>query len=149
MSIYPLAANLGTPGTVLNSQNDSGISFIDSLIDKEQKIAISQYVVQQYLQEIWQGHLQWKLWQFALLLATFLFLPPVWFIFSIPVNKGLNKVPVIKVRHCCSFLNNKKAHPTPTSYVSFSSPLVHVLFDFAYILYGLLIKITLVTIQQK
>ena len=61
-----LAAGLENPGTLLNSVDEDGISFIDILISREQKVAISQYVVQQYLQEIWQGQLQWNTWQFIL-----------------------------------------------------------------------------------
>ena len=94
-----LAANIESPGAILNSLDDNDTSFIDTLIAKEQKIAISQYVVQQYLQEIWQGHLKLKAWQFLLFFASFVLLPPIWFIFSMPVEKGLNKVPVIKVPH--------------------------------------------------
>jgi len=92
-----LAANMETPGAILNSLDDDGISFIDTLIENEQKIAISQYVVQQYLQEIWQGHLKLKGWQFLLFFAAFVLLPPLWFALSIPVEKGLNRVPVVKV----------------------------------------------------
>jgi hypothetical protein len=86
-----------TPGIILNSLDEDGTSFIDTLIVKEQKIAISQYVVQQYLQEIWQGHLDLKAWQFLLFFSAFVFIPPVWFVLSIPVEKGLNRVPVVKV----------------------------------------------------
>ena len=46
--------------------DDEDISFIDTLIANEQKIAISQYVVQQYLQGIWQGNLTLKTWQMML-----------------------------------------------------------------------------------
>ena len=123
-----LAANLETPGTILNSLSDSGVSFIDSLIEKEQKIAISQYVVQQYLQEIWKGHVQLKAWQFLLLFTTFLLVPPLWFIFSIPVDKGLNKVPVIKVNTCmCIYLQD--------IYILYLLS-VHVLLDFALVFHG-------------
>ena len=96
-SSFSLAANIESPGAILNSLDDNDTSFIDTLIAKEQKIAISQYVVQQYLQEIWQGHLKLKAWQFLLFFASFVLIPPIWFIFSMPVEKGLNKVPVIKV----------------------------------------------------
>ncbi len=93
-----LAAGVKSPGALLNSiDEEKGTNFIDTLIANEQKIAISQYVVQQYLQEIWQGHLTLTTWQFILFFLSFVLLPPVWFLFSIPIQKGLNKVPVIKV----------------------------------------------------
>ena len=81
----------------MNSIDESDTSFIDTLINNEQKIAISQYAVQEYLQEIWQGELQLKAWQFMLFFTGFVLIPPLWFMLSIPVEKGLNKVPVVKV----------------------------------------------------
>ncbi len=55
------------------------------------------FIFAQYLQEIWQGHLDLKAWQFLLFFAVFVLLPPVWLVLSIPVEKGLNRVPVVKV----------------------------------------------------
>ena len=81
----------------MNSIDESDTSFIDTLINNEQKIAISQYAVQEYLQEIWQGELHLKAWQFILFFASFVLIPPLWFMLSMPVEKGLNKVPVVKV----------------------------------------------------
>ena len=97
--MYNLAANFETPGAILNSVDNENMSFLDTLIAKEQKITISQHVVQQYLQEVWRGQgqmRQLRTWQFVLLFATFILLPPVWFFFSMPVEKGLNRVPVVK-----------------------------------------------------
>ena len=88
-----------SPGAILNSLDDSNTCFIDTLITQQQKIAISQYVVQQYLQEIWHGGLQLKAWQFLLFFAAFVLFPPLWFVMSMPVEKGLNKVPVVKVKY--------------------------------------------------
>lgn len=90
-----IAANIESPGTILNSL-EKDVNFIDILIENEQKIAISQYVVQQYLQEIWQGHLSLNSWQFVLLFLGFVLLPPLWFFLSLPMDKGLNRVPVVK-----------------------------------------------------
>ena len=64
--LFNAAASIESPGTILNSVDDEDISFIDTLIANEQKIAISQYVVQQYLQGIWQGNLTLKTWQMML-----------------------------------------------------------------------------------
>ena len=94
--LIAIAAHIETPGTILNSLDTKNVNFIDTLIRHEQKIAISQYVVQQYLQEIWRGHLELKAWQFLLFFTVFLICPPVWFFFSLPLAKGLNKVPVVK-----------------------------------------------------
>ena len=94
--LIAIAANMESPGVILNSLDQKNVNFIDTLIENGQKIAISQYVVQTYLQEIWQGHLELKGWQFLLFFAVFVMIPPVWFFFSIPVEKGFNKVPVVK-----------------------------------------------------
>ena len=67
------ASGLTNAETLLNSVNVEGVTFIDTLIAKEQKVAISQYVVQQYLQEVWQGRLAWSAWQFILFFAVISF----------------------------------------------------------------------------
>ena len=53
-------------------------------------------MVQQYLQEIWQGGLALNSWQFMLFFSSVVFIPPFWFFLSIPVSMGFNKIPVVK-----------------------------------------------------
>ena len=94
--LIAIAANIASPDAILNSLDSKNVSFIDSLIKAGQKVAISQYVVQQYLQEIWQGGLTLNAWQFMLFFASVVLIPPVWFFLSLPINAGFNKIPVIK-----------------------------------------------------
>ena len=94
--LVAIAANMESPATILNALDPKSQIFIDTLIENEQKNVISQYVVQQYLQEIWKGHLRLSGWQFMAFFASFVFVPPVWLFFSTPVKKGFNKVPVVK-----------------------------------------------------
>ena len=54
VTITFLAANVSSADAILNSLDVHNTSFIDNLIHAEQKVAIAQYCVQQYLQEIWQ-----------------------------------------------------------------------------------------------
>ena len=80
-----------SPGVILNSLDNNDVNFIDTLIANEQKIVISQYVVQTYLQEIWQGQVALESWQLLLFFAGVVLFPPMWFFFSVPVERGLNK----------------------------------------------------------
>ena len=59
-------------------------------------MVISEYVVQQYLQEIWEGQLNWSTWKMVGFFFCFVAIPPVWFFFSLPINFRMNKIPVIK-----------------------------------------------------
>ena len=54
------ASHIESPGAILNSVDNQNKNFIDILIAREQKMVISEYVVQQYLQEIWEGQLNWS-----------------------------------------------------------------------------------------
>ena len=90
------AAHIESPGAILNAVDLENNQFIDILIAKEQKGIISEYVVQQYLQEIWEGQLDWSTTRMLGFFFCFVFIPPVWFFFSLPINVRLNKIPVIK-----------------------------------------------------
>ena len=90
------ASHLESPGAILNAVDNTNTQFIDILIAKEQKMVISEYVVQQYLQEIWEGNLNWSTWKMVGFFFCFVAFPPVWFFFSLPINFRMNKIPVIK-----------------------------------------------------
>ena len=90
------ASHIETPGAILNAVDKDNTQFIDILIAKEQKMVISEYVVQQYLQEIWEGQLNWGTWKMVGFFFCFVVFPPVWFFFSLPINFRMNKIPLIK-----------------------------------------------------
>lgn len=50
-----LGAHIESPGQILNAVDDDNRQYIDTLIECEQKMVVSEYVVQQYLKEIWNG----------------------------------------------------------------------------------------------
>ena len=89
-----LASHIESPGTVLNSVDEENRQFIDILIENEQKLVISEYVVQMYLQEIWEGQLKWPTWKMVGFFFLFIIFPPVWFFFSLPIDFRMNKIPV-------------------------------------------------------
>ena len=91
-----ISSHIESPGQILNAVDDDNNPFIDVLIDCEQKMVISEYVVQQYLQEIWNGRLDWPAWKMMGFFFIFVLIPPVWFFFSLPLNFRTNKIPVIK-----------------------------------------------------
>ena len=91
-----ISSHIESPGQILNAVDDDNNQFIDILIECEQKMVISEYVVQQYLQEIWNGKLDWPAWKMLGFFFIFVFIPPVWFFFSLPLDLRTNKIPVIK-----------------------------------------------------
>nr|CAD7413002.1 unnamed protein product [Timema poppensis] len=46
--------------------------------------------------ELWRGSLSWAAWQTMLLFFSFIFCPPIWIMFTIPLGHKFNKVPIIK-----------------------------------------------------
>ena len=90
------SCHVENPVAILNAVDDSNTAFIDVLIQCDQKMVIAEFVVQQYLQEIWEGNLDWsptRTLGFFFLMVLF---PPVWFFFSMPIDFRMNKIPVIK-----------------------------------------------------
>ena len=59
-------------------------------------MVISEFVVQTYLQDIWEGQLNWSALKMIGFFFIFVAFPPVWFFFSLPINFRMNKIPVIK-----------------------------------------------------
>lgn len=49
-----------------------------------------------YSQELWRGVLNWSGFKLVLLLFLFIFCPPVWIIFTLPLGHKYSKVPIIK-----------------------------------------------------
>ncbi len=48
-------------------------------------------------QELWKGGIQhWSGVQTMMLLVSFIIFPPVWLIFSLPLNNKYNKTPIVK-----------------------------------------------------
>ena len=91
-----IGSSIESPATVLNAVDPESMQFIDVLIENEQKMVISEYVVQQYLQQIWEGGLDMSAMRMLGFFLAFVLIPPVWFCLSIPVEFKLNKIPVVK-----------------------------------------------------
>ncbi|XP_039272536.2 uncharacterized protein LOC120346782 isoform X1 [Styela clava] len=81
---------------ILKATDNKGVPFLDVLIDCEQKNVIADPAVQKYLSDVWVGNLKWSDGRLILLCFSFLLCPPVWIFFSLPIDVGLNKVPIIK-----------------------------------------------------
>ena len=90
------SSHIDSPTAILNATDNSDTQFIDILINNNQKKVVSEYVVQQYLQEVWDGGPKWSAGRMIGWLALFILIPPVWFFFSIPINYRMNKIPVVK-----------------------------------------------------
>ncbi|XP_045473083.1 serine/threonine-protein phosphatase 6 regulatory ankyrin repeat subunit A [Harmonia axyridis] len=94
--LLALAAGADSAGKILTSTDRRNIEFLDVLIENEQKEVIAHTVVQRYLQELWRGALNWRAWRTLLLFVVFIFCPPVWIAFTLPLGHKYNKVPIIK-----------------------------------------------------
>ena len=58
---------------------------------------IANSAVQTYTNELWKGGLgHWPGYRIFLFLATFTIIPPLWFIFSLPLNNKYNQTPIVK-----------------------------------------------------
>ena len=90
------SSHIDSPAAILNATDNNDTQFIDVLIDNEQKMVIAEYVVQQYLQEIWDGGLNWGASKMTGFFLLFVLIPPVWFFFSVPIKYKMNKIPVVK-----------------------------------------------------
>ena len=90
------ASHIDSPASILNAVDNNETQFIDVLIENEQKMVIAEYVVQQYLQGVWDGSLNWGAGKMVGFFILFIIIPPVWFFFSIPIDYRMNKIPVVK-----------------------------------------------------
>jgi len=83
--------------SLLRSVDHRGVTILDMLIDCEQKDVVSHESVQEYLTQIWTGHLtHWGSGSIMALFLASLLLPPVWLILSLPLGHRLDRVPVVK-----------------------------------------------------
>ncbi|GFG36261.1 hypothetical protein Cfor_08873 [Coptotermes formosanus] len=94
--LLALAAGADSAGRILTATDRRNVEFLDVLIENEQKEVIAHTVVQRYLQELWQGNLNWAAWRTMLLFFAFIFCPPVWVTFTLPLGHKYYKVPIIK-----------------------------------------------------
>ncbi|EFN78597.1 Ankyrin-1 [Harpegnathos saltator] len=94
--LLALAAGADSAGRILTSMDRRNVEFLDVLIENEQKEVIAHTVVQRYLQELWQGSLNWNAFRTILLFIAFLVCPPVWLVFALPFGHKYNNVPIIK-----------------------------------------------------
>ncbi|XP_008483885.1 uncharacterized protein LOC103520561 [Diaphorina citri] len=90
--LLALAAGADSAGRILTATDRRNIEFLDVLIENEQKEVIAHTVVQRYLQELWQGSLNWAAWKTMLLFLTFILCPPVWICFTLSLGHKYNKV---------------------------------------------------------
>ncbi|XP_050428286.1 serine/threonine-protein phosphatase 6 regulatory ankyrin repeat subunit A isoform X2 [Adelges cooleyi] len=94
--LLALAAGQDSAGRILTASDRRNTEFLDILIENEQKEVIAHTVVQRYLQELWQGRLNWAGWKTLLMFLGFITCPPLWVVFTLPLWHNYNKVPIIK-----------------------------------------------------
>ncbi|XP_005110807.3 short transient receptor potential channel 2 [Aplysia californica] len=96
VELTAIASNVSSARKLLKSLDPHGVSFLDVLIDMEQKEVMAHPAVQKYLSDVWMGDIRWASWKIIMLFFTFLLIPPVWIVFSLPVRHQFNKVPIVK-----------------------------------------------------
>ncbi|XP_027850754.2 serine/threonine-protein phosphatase 6 regulatory ankyrin repeat subunit A isoform X2 [Aphis gossypii] len=94
--LLALAAGQDSAGRILTASDRRNTEFLDVLIENEQKEVIAHTVVQRYLQELWQGRLNWAGWKTLLMFLGFIACPPLWIVFTLPLWHNYSKVPIIK-----------------------------------------------------
>lgn len=94
--LMAIAASTNSPSVLLKSVDSRGSPFLDVLIECGQKEVVSHPTIQKYLTDVWMGGIQWKTWKIVLLFLTFVFCPPVWIGFSLPLKHKYNRVPIFK-----------------------------------------------------
>ncbi|GAB6027875.1 hypothetical protein CHUAL_002089 [Chamberlinius hualienensis] len=94
--LMAIGASMCGAGVILRAVDNKGTHFADVLIENEQKEVVAHSCVQKYVTEIWMGNLNWAPWRFVVLFFVFLFVPPVWVAFCLPLGHRYNKIPVIK-----------------------------------------------------
>ncbi|XP_075684046.1 uncharacterized protein LOC142652280 [Rhinoderma darwinii] len=94
--LLTLASGSKNAGYILRAIDHRGTTILDCLIECEQKDVVAHPAVQKYLTEVWYGNLDWTGWKLVLLFFTFLACPPVWFVFSLPLQHRFNKIPIMK-----------------------------------------------------
>jgi len=83
--------------SLLRSVDHRGVTILDMLIECDQKDVVSHESVQEYLTQIWYGHLtNMSSGTIMALFVASLLLPPVWLILSLPLGHTLDRVPVVK-----------------------------------------------------
>lgn len=96
VELLAIAASSHSTGQLLKAIDLDGMPFLDVLIENEQKAVVAHPAVQTYLSDVWIGNLQIPTWKMLMLFLTFLLIPVVWVIFSLPIRHQFNKVPIIK-----------------------------------------------------
>lgn len=82
---------------LLNAVDAHHVSFLDILVDCDQKEVIAQPIVQQYVSEIWKGHIShWSSLKVIGLFLVLLLVPPVWIVVSLPIRHRFFRLPLIK-----------------------------------------------------
>lgn len=94
--LMAIAANANSPSVLLKSVDSRGTPFLDVLIECSQKEVVAHPTIQKYLSDVWMGGIQWKSWKIIFLFLMFIFCPPVWIVFSLPLKHKYSRVPIFK-----------------------------------------------------
>ena len=70
---------------------------LDVLIECELKQVISNSAVQSFTGDLWKGAIKdWPGWKSNLLALSMMAFPPIWIVFSLPLDTKYHKTPFIK-----------------------------------------------------
>ena len=92
-----ISGNLLTTYTFLWSEIDSSYGMVLDFIFIPFLQVIANSAVQTYTTELWKGGLShWPGWRVLLFISSFVFIPPMWLVFALPLNNKYNKTPIVK-----------------------------------------------------
>lgn len=81
---------------LLNAVDDNGKTFLDVLVDCEQKHCVAHTAVQSYLGSKWRAGRNWKISKVLFIFFVAFFVPPLWVGLSLPWNNNYSRVPLVK-----------------------------------------------------
>ena len=92
-----IACNKFNPAVILRAVDRRDKSLMNILIDGEHKDVVALPAVQRYLTDVWHGNQPWSDRHSFLFFFGFLFCPPLWFIFGLPIGHKYNYIPFVKL----------------------------------------------------
>ncbi|OQV12783.1 Ankyrin-3 [Hypsibius exemplaris] len=92
-----ISCNKFNPAVILRAVDRNEKSLMNILIEGEHKDVVALPAVQRYLTDVWHGNQPWSDRHSFFVFFGFLFCPPVWFLFGLPLGHKYNYIPFVKL----------------------------------------------------
>jgi hypothetical protein len=92
-----ISCNKFNPAVILRAVDRNEKSLMNILIEGEHKDVVALPAVQRYLTDVWHGNQPWSDRHSFFVFFGFLFFPPIWLIFGLPLGHKYNFIPFVKL----------------------------------------------------